>query len=56
MIDIAEGPGRDLKNIRQIGTPAEGDRIYIDNAAYARVHEETYEERRVFIFMGHTEC
>lgn len=25
MIDIAEGPGRDLKNIRQIGTPAEGD-------------------------------
>ena len=52
MIDIAEGPGRDLKNIRQIGTPAEGDRIYIENAAYARVHEETYEERRVFIFMG----
>ena len=40
MIDIAEGPGRDLKNIRQIGTPAEGDRIYIENAAYARVHEE----------------
>lgn len=35
MIDIAEGPGRDLKNIRQIGTPAEGDRIYIENAAYA---------------------
>ena len=31
MIDIAEGPGRDLKNIRQIGTPAEGDRIYIEN-------------------------
>lgn len=28
--------GRDLKNIRQIGTPAEGDRIYIENAAYAR--------------------
>lgn len=41
MIDIAEGPGSDLKNIRQIGTPAEGDRIYIENAAYARVHEET---------------
>ena len=40
MIDIAEGPGRDLKNIRQIGTPAEGDRIYIENAAYARRSEE----------------
>ena len=50
-------PNRDVtENIRQIGTPAEGDRIYIENAAYARVHEETYEERRVFIFMGHTEC
>lgn len=24
MIDIAEGPGRDLKNIRQIGTPGRG--------------------------------
>ena len=31
MIDLAEGPGRDLKNIRQIGTTAEGDRIYIEN-------------------------
>lgn len=56
MIDIVSGPQRDLKNIRQIGAPAEGDRIYIENSAYARVHEESYEERRVFIFMGHTEC
>lgn len=56
MIDIVSGPVRDLKNIRQIGTPAEGDRIYIENSAYARIHEETYEQRRVFIFMGHTEC
>ena len=56
MIANAQGLGRDLKNIRQIGAPAEGDRIYIENAAYARIHEEAYEERRVFIFMGHTEC
>lgn len=29
MIDIAEGPGRDLKNIRQIGTPAEIGRAHV---------------------------
>lgn len=56
MIDIVSGPDRDLKNIRQMGTPAEGDKVYIENAAYARIHEEDYEEKRVFIFMGHTEC
>ena len=56
MIDIVSGPDRNLKNIRQMGTPAEGDKVYIENAAYARIHEEDYEEKRVFIFMGHTEC
>ena len=50
MIDIVSGPDRDLKNIRQMGTPAEGDKVYIENAAYARIHEEDYEEKRVFIF------
>ena len=47
---------RDLKNIRQIGNPTEDDKIYIENAAYARIHEEDYAQKRVFIFMGHTEC
>lgn len=56
MIDIETKSKRDLKNIRQIGAPTESDRIYIENAAYARIHEEDYAERRVFIFMGHTEC
>ena len=27
----------------------------IENAAYARIHEEDYAQKRVFIFMGHTE-
>ena len=56
MIDIETKNKRDLKNIRQIGAPTESDRIYIENAAYARIHEEDYAERRIFIFMGHTEC
>jgi LysM repeat protein len=45
-----------LKHIRQMGSPTEENRIYIENAAYARVHEEDYAKQRVFIFMGHTEC
>ena len=56
MIDIENAKERDLKNIRQIGNPTEDDKIYIENAAYARIHEEDYAQKRVFIFMGHTEC
>lgn len=55
MIDTA-GNERNLKNIRQIGTPTEEDKIYIENAAYQRVHADEYASRRVFVFMGHTEC
>lgn len=56
MIDIETEKEPNLKNLRQIGTPTEDDKIYIENAAYARIHEEDYVERRVFILMGHTEC
>lgn len=56
MIDTATGKERNLKNIKQIGTPSEEDKIYIENAAYQRVHAEEYASRRVFVFMGHTEC
>lgn len=56
MIDTTTGNERNLKNIRQIGTPSEEDKIYIENAAYQRVHEQEYAPRRVFVFMGHTEC
>lgn len=56
MIDIDTGKEHNLKNIRQIGSPTEDDRVYIENAAYARIHEEDYAQRRAFIFMGHTEC
>lgn len=56
MIDIEMNNERDLKNIRQIGTPTQEDKIYIENAVYARIHEEDYAEKKVFVFMGHTEC
>jgi hypothetical protein len=46
----------DLKNIRQIGSPADDDKIYIEDGAYRRIYREEFPERRVFVLMGHTEC
>ena len=46
----------DLKNIRQIGSPTETDKIFIENNAYQRMHREEFPERRAFVLMGHTEC
>ncbi len=46
----------DLKNIRQIGSPTETDKIFIENNAYQRIHRDEFPERRVFVLMGHTEC
>jgi hypothetical protein len=46
----------DLKNIRQIGSPTDTDKIYMENSAYQRIHREEFAERRVFVLMGHTEC
>jgi LysM repeat protein len=45
-----------LKNIRQIGTPTEADKVYMEAAAYDRIHAEEIAEKRVFVLMGHTEC
>ena len=42
------------KNVKQIGIPDAGDRIYIENDAYQKMH--TYErnvERMVYVLMGH---
>ncbi|MCM1284481.1 MAG: LysM peptidoglycan-binding domain-containing protein [Muribaculaceae bacterium] len=55
MIDIMTESEHKLKNVRQIGTPSEEDKIYIENTAYARIHADDFAERRIFIFMGHTE-
>jgi hypothetical protein len=46
----------DLKNIRQIGSPTDTDKIYMEDNAYRRIHREEFSERRVFVLMGHTEC
>lgn len=56
MIDIVTENTPNLKNIRQIGNPTETDKIYIEASAYERIHLEEFPEKRVFVFMGHTEC
>ncbi len=56
MIDIVTENIPNLKNIRQIGSPTETDKIYIEAAAYERIHLEEFPEKRVFVLMGHTEC
>lgn len=55
MIDIVTDKERNLKNLKQIGTPREENKIYIENFAYAKIKEKSYKEKRVFVLMGHTE-
>ena len=55
MIEIVTDKDRNLKNLKQIGTPKDEDKIYIENFAYARIKEDSYKEKRVFVLMGHTE-
>lgn len=49
MIDIV------TNNVRQVGTPSEEDRIYISDKAYRRIHTQEFSDKRVFVFVGHTE-
>lgn len=56
MIDIINEKNLCLKNVTQIGTPSEEEKIYIEDAAYARIHMDEFWEQRVFVLMGHTEC
>lgn len=55
MIDIVQNTERNLKNIQQIGSPDEEDKIYIEKRAYDRIHQDEFAEKRVFVLMGHTE-
>lgn len=55
MIEIETEKNRNLKNVKQIGTPREDNKIYIENMAYNKIKEDVYQEKRVFVLMGHTE-
>lgn len=55
MIDVIVDKERNLKNLKQIGTPQEENKIYVENLAYSKLKEDSYREKRVFVLMGHTE-
>ena len=55
MIEVVNDKERNLKNLKQIGTPREDEKIYIENLAYSKIKEDVYREKRVFVLMGHTE-
>ena len=55
MIEIVTDKERNLKNLKQIGTPREEDKIYIENFAYAKIKENNHKDKKVFVLMGHTE-
>lgn len=53
MIEIENN--RNLKNLKQIGTPREENKIYIENMVYNKIKQEGCHEKSVFVLMGHTE-
>lgn len=55
MIEIVMDKERNLKNLKQIGTPREDNKIYIENLAYSKIREDSYQDKRIFVLMGHTE-
>lgn len=55
MIEIEMNKDRNLKNLKQIGTPKEENKIYVEHMVYAKIKENSYKEKRVFVLMGHTE-
>ncbi len=55
VIEIEMNKERNLKNLKQIGTPKEENKIYVEHMVYAKIKENSYKEKRVFVLMGHTE-
>lgn len=55
MIEFVNDKERNLKNLKQIGTPKENNKIYMEHQVYAKIKENSYREKRVFVLMGHTE-
>ena len=55
MIEVINDKERNLKNVKQIGTPRDDDKIYLENQVYWDIKNEPYREKNVFVLMGHTE-
>ena len=45
MIEVINENDRNLKNLKQIGTPREENKIYIENLAYSKIKEESQKQK-----------
>ena len=54
MIDILLDENKRLNDIQQIGRPESNNKIYIESSAYERMHAKEYQDKSVFVLMGHT--
>ncbi len=54
MIDIILDEEKKLKDIQQIGRPESNNKIYIESNVYEQMHANEYQEKAVFVLMGHT--
>lgn len=55
MIEIVVDSERNLKNLKQIGSPQDANKIYVEHLAYARMQGASHRDKSVFVLMGHTE-
>lgn len=55
MIEIVVDRERSLKNLKQIGTPREEEKIYVENSVYSQISENNFRDKCVYVLMGHTE-
>ena len=55
MIEIEMNKERNLKNVKQIGTPHEEDKVYVENLVYTKLKEGGQKEKNIYVLMGHTE-
>ena len=53
---VTNNKERNLRNVTQIGTPREDNKIYIENFVYTCLKDNISAEKKVFVLMGHTEC
>ena len=53
---VTNNKERNLRNVTQIGTPKEDNKIYIENFVYTCLKDNRSAEKKVFVLMGHTEC
>ena len=54
MIDMILDEDKRLKDIQQIGRPESNNKIYIESGVYEQMHAKEYQEKSVFVLMGHT--